>query len=139
MEQLVGYIAYPVFQLSMFVGFISNNIGIALLAVAIPLLCIYSVLDGLKLNKKNLVAVVTFILPFIVWFAWISLPIENAGVGNFILELCALITLAVLISVIYKLHSVIGLKKHINKCLLPQIWLSLAVVIFRIFMPFVGK
>ncbi len=111
MKQLVGYIAYPILQLSMFVGSISNNIGIALLAVAIALLCIYSVLDGLKLNKKNLIAVVTLILPFIVWFAWISLSVANAGVGNFILELCALATLAVLISITYKLHSVIGFKK----------------------------
>jgi CDP-diglyceride synthetase len=123
----------------MFADQMGSGIGVAILVLIVALVCISGVLDGVKINKSNGISIVFLLVPFIVWFLWLSLPISNTGVGNFLLELCALFTVAIFFSVLYRLSMVFRKTKVYSVFLKPYLWLSFSVIVMRIFMPFVGK
>jgi hypothetical protein len=77
--------------------------------------------------------------PFGFWFGALSLSTSNAGVGNFILELGALLTVMVVFSAAYKIAFILGIKGGYRHILAPQLWLFLLVIATRLFMPLVEK
>lgn len=138
MKEIIGYIGYPILKLSIFADKFGSGIGVGLLAVAIILFYICLSLDRLEVNKNNISILILSFLPLGLWFLFISLPVANAGVGNFILELCALFSLMILFSVIFKLYVLFISNKYCS-FLRPYMWMCISVVIIRFFMPFIGK
>ena len=139
MEKIVGYLAYPIFELSMYADQLGSGVGVTFAAAVITLACIFAVTDGLKITKPNIYSTALLLAPFVMWFVWLSSPVSNAGVGNFVLELCALISLAISLSVIYGVCKHINSTKAFSKFLKPHLWLGFSVIVMRLFMPFVGK
>jgi len=138
MKEIVGYIGYPIFEISMLADQVGSGAGVAVLALAIILGCVCSVLDGLKVSRKNVISIASSLMPFGLWFSLMSLPVSNAGVGNFFLELCAIFSLLILYSVLYKCYLLFSGKRY-EVLLRPYFLLAVSVVVMRLFMPFVGK
>lgn len=139
MEKVVGYLAYPIFELSMFADQIGNGIGVTVTALAITLACIFTVSDGATLSKQKIYSAALFLAPFFIWFIWLLLPVSNAGAGNFVLELWTLISLAISLSLTYRISKCINAIRSFSKYFNPYLWLSFSVIVMRLFMPFVGK
>lgn len=139
LELIVRGLSYPSIQLSMWIDQWGGGNGLTLGLLLLALLCTMCVIERRTGLQKNVLAVLGIFVPFVVWFGWFCLPVSNAGVGNFVLEIGTLLTLSVVLSVLYRL--VLFLKTDARKFgySYPFWWMMIAVCALRLAMPFVGK
>lgn len=138
MESIVEVLAYPTFEASIIADQIGSGLGVSLLALFIFVVSVLLCVDKSKANKINCALVVCLFLPYVVWYLLLQI-FDNSGVGNYILELCALITLTPVFCLVFKIGRLLNLKFFLSFFALPQIGLFITAILMRLFMPLIGK
>ena len=139
MQEIATLLAYPMIQLSYWLDGMAGGLGIFIGCVVILIVSGFVVTGSYKTPLKWILATLAFGLCYGAWFAWMSAPVGNVGVGNFILELAALFTLALVFSIGYRLSLLLLRRQGAPKYALAPLLLLLSVIVLRLFMPFIGK
>jgi uncharacterized membrane protein (DUF485 family) len=107
--------------------------GVGIFGLCLPFVVTYILTRKLGINPIFSLAWLT---PWAVWFLYILLPVANKGVGNFVLELAALINVFIVISI----SGLLSVRKWQNRNITCQITCAiLAGVGLSIITPHIGK
>lgn len=138
METIAKLLAYPVFEVGIIADKFGSGLGVSLFAFLLFFGGLLLYVERPWLSNKNAVLIVSLFLPYFFWSLSLKFS-TNSGVGNLIIEFCALITVMLGSCIVYKVICMFKVKKIERMYLLPQSILFVFVVLFRLFMPLVGK
>lgn len=135
MEVLAGTLAYPVIEIAMRVVSAFGEIGLVAFLV---LILVVSGALCVQPERALSTCIATLLAPFLGWFA-MFVALGNSGVGNFIIELGALITVMLVACAIFRMILRIRGAWPSWAFYGPHFSLFLASIVLRLFMPLVGK
>lgn len=135
MEALAGTLAYPVLEVGMRITALFGEIGLSMFLASILLCSAALCVDAQRTLAQS---IVQLLVPFMAWCVMFALS-QNSGLGNFVLELGALMASMIVACAVLKLvRKTIGRDSH-WLIYSPHAVVFVLALILRSLMPLVGK